>query len=340
MGVALGLVAMPLVVTALYASHLVFDVQLKGNVTLTFSTADPLKVFSGDGVTPLASGDAIDFGTAEVDVWGTIATRPKRVVVRNTSNTRELVIVTGDGGSNIVPVFGTTKAHLKVAPDNQFTLEPTGFSGDTVEGWVGLNFLAPATGSFSATIVFSATAIGLPPLPDKITFEDPSLGNLCRFSDAGPLRDEYLMSHGVVFRGAPPTSPHGLAALHECSNLGGVGSHVTGDYFLAGISTATMANSGVPWLPEVITFIHPVSEVWFYGCSCGSGTGYTLSLQGYDGPDATGALIAIESKLTTTDWQLWRITAPEDSPFSSVKLSGPAGSHTLVIDDLEWRWVE
>ena len=77
-GAVLALLAAPLVVTALYASHLVFDVQLKANVTLSFSNADPLKVFSGDGVTPLASGDAIDFGTAEVDVWGTVATRPKK----------------------------------------------------------------------------------------------------------------------------------------------------------------------------------------------------------------------------------------------------------------------
>ena len=144
----------------------------------------------------------------------------------------------------------------------------------------------------------------------------------------------------MEFRGAPPTSPHGLAVLHECSNLGGIASHGTGDYFLAGSSTATMASGGVPWLPEIITFVHPVSQVWFYGCSCGSATNYNLSLQGYDGPGATGAEIATESKLTSANWQLWKITAPGDSAFSSVKLSGPAGSHTLVMDDLEWRWVE
>ena len=95
-------------------------------------------------------------------------------------------------------------------------------------------------------------------------------------------------------------------------------------------------------MPEVITFVYPVSELWLYACSCGSSFSYTLILQGYEGPEATGVEIATASRPTTRSWEQWRITAPEGTAFRSVKLTAStnAGSATLVLDDLEWDWVE
>ena len=106
---------------------------------------------------------------------------------------------------------------------------------------------------------------------------------------------------------------NGLAVLHECGNFE-IGSHSTGDYFLAGRPTAEMANSGVSWLPEVITFTHPVTELSLYACGCRTSLGYSLSLTGYAGPQATGAELANHSQLTTREWQLWTVEAPENAP--------------------------
>ena len=342
-GIALAVVVMLLAAAAIYAGHLVFDVNITGNVQLAISTADPLEVYlvsPDDSLVLLSGGDTINFGLATVDYWDTAPTPLKKVAVKNTANTPELVIVTGDLGDGILPLFGLTKASLKPAPDNEFRLEPAGMSGDMTTGWLGLKFLDLSTGSKRTTIIFRATAITASPLLNKIDFENPSLGQPCRLSDVNPLRNEYLQSHGVEFHGDTPTSLNGLAVLHECSNFGGITSHTTGDYFLAGIDGVQMLNGGNPFLPEVITFIHPVSEIWFYACSCGSSFSYTLFLHGYDGPDATGTQIVSDSRLTTTDWQLWKVTAPENKAFRSVKLSGTVGARNLVVDDLEWKWAE
>ena len=102
-----------------------------------------------------------------------------------------------------------------------------------------------------------------------------------------------------------------------------------------------MANGGVPWLPEVVTFSQPVSEVSLFACSCGSiFGGYTLSIHGYDGPDGTGTEVANDSRLTTNDWQVWRIVAPTNVTIRSIVLSETGGAGTLVLDDLEWKRAE
>ena len=130
-------------------------------------------------------------------------------------------------------------------------------------GWLGLEFLDATTGSKSTTttIIFRATATVEPQLLTKIDFEDPSLGQLERFSDAMPLRNQYLQSHGVSFRGDTPTSINGLAVLHKSSGFG-IGSHGTGDYFFAGIDGGSMLNGGNPFLPEVIDLaMFPLTHV-------------------------------------------------------------------------------
>ena len=331
--------AILLISTAGHAARTVSGLQTSTYVPLAISTGAPIQILLGDGVTVLASGDAVSFGTVEVDYWGTAPVPLTRLLVVDNSSTQQRVVVTGDMGDDILPVFGTSKTDLKKAPENEFILDPKGTTSDTMSGWLGLQFLNLATGETSTTIIFRARAVPASPLPTKIDFEDPGLGNLCAFADAIPLRNNYLQSHGVRFRGGTPASPHGLAVLHECSKLGGITSHGTGDYFLAGSDTAKMANEGVPRLPEVVTFIHPVSEVWFYACSCGKAGGYTLQLHGYEGPDATGAQIASDSRLTDQTWQLWKVTAPASNAFRSVKLSKDPITHNLVLDDLEWKWV-
>ncbi len=333
---ALALIMVILTSGAIFAGHRIFDVDILGNIRFTVSAQHPLQILSGDGQTPIGSGDSLSFGTVQLDYWGTGRVPPQKVFIRNNSDTWERIIVTGDMGDGIVPLFGLTDTTLLPAPDNAFLLALKGATGDDVMGWLGLGLLAPSSGSKQITITFSATDIAIPSLSTRIDFEDPAIGRRCSFNAASPLRDRYLKSHGVVFMG--DTDVNGLAVLHECSNLE-IQSHSPGEYFLAGNSSATMVDSGVPWLPEVITFSHPVYEVWLYACKCGSLFGnYVLSLHGYDEPNATGILIGSDSRATTSDWQQWKLTASLDRPIRSIKLTATGEGHILVVDDLEWKW--
>ena len=307
-----------------------------GTALLAFPANAPIEIFSGDRTTLISSGDTIDFGTVELDYWGKGLTPTRVVYVRNTSTTPVEVEVTGDLQGGVLPLFGPSEETLKPWPHNGFELAPSGDTGDMVMGWLGLEFLDATTSSKSTTIIFRATATVEPHLLTKIDFEDPSLGQLERFSDAMPLRNQYLQSHGVSFRGDTPTSINGLAVLHKSSGFG-IGSHGTGDYFFAGIDGGSMLNGGNPFLPEAIDFVQGVTQVWLYGCSCG-GPAFTMTLEGYDGPGAAGSVLASESHSTSNSWQLWSISAPSGSSFRSVKLSHGGGAHTVVVDDLEWRW--
>ena len=145
-GMILVLAAALLAVGVAYATHQVFDVNLTGNVQLSISATDPLQVFSGDGVTQLNSGDAINFGAADVDFWGTGPVPTQRVLVVNTSNTVEQVVVTGDGGDGVVPVFGPTPEEMVPWPDHVFLLQRQGISGDRMWGYLGLTPNPPKDG--------------------------------------------------------------------------------------------------------------------------------------------------------------------------------------------------
>ena len=173
-GFALALFATLVTAGYLYANHLVFDVNVIGNMQMTLSTQDPLVVLSGDGQTLIGSGDTLEFGTVEVDYWGTSPVPVKRVTIKNTSSTPELVIVTGDLTDGVLPLFGFTRAGLKPAPGNAFRLEPAGESGDTATGWIGLRFLAPpgqirpTAGGKRTTIIIRASEIPVPVLASKL----------------------------------------------------------------------------------------------------------------------------------------------------------------------------
>ena len=129
-------------------------------MTLSLGVADPLEVYlvSGDGtLVRLLDGDPLDFGVAQIDVWGTGPKTLRKVAVRNTSSTPEQVIVTGDPSGGILPLFGTSSGDLKLGPENAFILQPAGTPGDTIIGWLGLKFLMATEGSRSTTIIFRAT---------------------------------------------------------------------------------------------------------------------------------------------------------------------------------------
>ena len=330
-----------LVATAtLYGSHTPSEVDVTGSVRVSVSADPPIHLLAGDGQTSLASSDALDFGTVELDYWGTGPTPTVKLTVRNTSDTPELVSVTGDTSLGVVPVFGLHPEDLLRWPDNGFRLAASGDSGDRVEGWIGLH-LGPEPGQDrvrsgvkETTVTLSATAPALPALPVELGFEDPTLGRVCLLSKALPLRDRFVLSHGVAFSGDAPTS--GMAVLHRCANLDTPPS--TGDYFLVSNSSAVMASGGVPWLPAVITFSYPVSEVEVRACSCGSSIGYTLRLRGYTGPHASGEEIGEDSHVTEGRWMEWRLVAPPNRSIQSVQLDESGGGRLLVVDLLEWRW--
>ena len=185
-GIVLAVLTMIMAGAAIYAFHtgLVFKVDLKGDAVLQISTADPMEVYlvSGDGtLVLLKSGDTLDFGLAEVDFWGTGPTPKKQVKVKNTSNTYEQVMVTGDQGGGILPLFGTKATNLQPAPKNAFILASSGDTGDMIMGYLGIKFLPGpgqtqlATGTKQTTIIFRATDV--PPEPARIAFTTYKDGN-------------------------------------------------------------------------------------------------------------------------------------------------------------------
>ena len=158
-----------------YATQQIFDVAIQGDVLLSVTAEDPLVVYSGDGMTPIDSGDTVDFGTVELDYWGTGPIPLIKVLVVNTSQTPEQVVVVGDGGDGIVPVFGPTMDDMVPAPDNSFVLQPEGETGDRMWGYVGLTFPDPTDGAKSTTIIFRATD-EIAPVPDPTPTPTPHPG--------------------------------------------------------------------------------------------------------------------------------------------------------------------
>ncbi len=156
----------------IYATQRVFDVNITGNVDLIV-VGDPIQILSGDGVTPINTGEPLEFGRAAIDFFGR-GPVPVRgpFYTKNLSNGPVLVIVTGDFGNGIVPLFGPTTGDLKPAPANAFRLER---SGDTMMGYLGLKFLAPSTGSKQTTIIFRATEAS--PALARIAFTSERDGN-------------------------------------------------------------------------------------------------------------------------------------------------------------------
>ena len=82
------------------------------------------------------------------------------MVVKNFSATIVQVVVTGDGGDEIIPLFGPVTGDLKSDPDNAFVLQPQGQPGDMTMGYVGLTLMQFTPGSKTTTIIFRATEPG------------------------------------------------------------------------------------------------------------------------------------------------------------------------------------
>ena len=339
-GLALTLTALLLTASAIYAGYRAFNVEVAGAVALSVSVEDPIEVYlvSGDATLLLTGDDTVDFGTARVDFWGTVTTTAREFEVWNTSFSWEEVTVSGDMADGVLPVYGSTVEALRPWPENAFRLAPMGQTGDSARGWVGLRFLDRTPGEKRTTVIFRAVEIQGPDAPSlgtRIDFEDPELGELCRFDHAIPLRDEYLETHGVSFSG--DAQEDGLAVLHRCSNLG-PGSHSTGDYFLAGNERATLSNGGIPRLPITIAFSHDVTEVSLWAAQGVKSQPFTLSIRGYNGPNATGDEVVTASQATTFTWQRWTLAAPTGKTIKSVVVAKSTEGHSLVIDDLEWKW--
>ena len=155
--IALAAIVALVVAAGLNANQRFFDVGLNASVNLVVS-GDAIQIFSGDGVTPVNSGDSLDFGTAAVDFFGRGPT-PVRgpFIIKNVSNGSVRVIVTGDMRDGIVPLFGTSQTDLKPAPDNAFTLATPSDTGDHTMGYLGLKFGDLKVGQKSTTIIFRAT---------------------------------------------------------------------------------------------------------------------------------------------------------------------------------------
>ena len=115
--IVLGVAAMLLAGAAIYAQQ-VFNVNLTGNLTLVIS-GDAIQVYEGDGVTPINTGGALNFGTVSVDFFGN-APEPVYglLYVKNLANVRVEVSVTGDLRDSILPLWGSTRETLQPYPDN------------------------------------------------------------------------------------------------------------------------------------------------------------------------------------------------------------------------------
>ena len=155
--ILLAAVAALLVVSGLYANHRFFEVYLNASANLVVS-GDAIQIFSGDSVTPVESGDSLDFGTTAVDFFGR-GPVPVRgpFIIKNLSNGPVRVEITGDMRDGVVPLFGPSTTDLKPAPDNAFTLAAPGITGDTLMGYLGLKFGDLEAGQKSTTIIFRAT---------------------------------------------------------------------------------------------------------------------------------------------------------------------------------------
>ena len=191
---------MLLAVATLYAAQQIFDVNIKTTVQLGISAEDPLQILSGDGQTPIESGDTISFGNVDVDFWGTGPVPMRKVFVKNTSNTPEHVVVTGDLNDGVLPLFGLTEDNLKPWPDNGFDLAASGDTGDTVMGWLGLKFLDLTAGGKSTTIIFRATAIMGDAGPDPI---HPPAGMVGWWPGDGNAKDIVGGNHVTLSGDAP-----------------------------------------------------------------------------------------------------------------------------------------
>ena len=156
-GVLVMAVVVLLTIGATYvAAQGIFDKTVTGAWTVAIS-GDAIQVYEADGTTVVS---AIDFGTSFKDFFGNVPIPTHKVVVKNLSATVVEVVITGDQGDGIIPLFGPVTGDLKPDPDNAFVLQPQGQSGDMTMGYVGLTLRQFTPGSKTTTIIFRAKEAG------------------------------------------------------------------------------------------------------------------------------------------------------------------------------------
>ncbi len=211
--------------SVIYATHLVFDVNITGSVNL-ITGGDPIQILSGDDRISIVSGDSLDFGTAVLDFFGR-GPVPVRgpIYVTNVSNGPVIVVVTGDFRNDIVPLFGRTTGDLKPPPANAFRLDR---SGDMMVGYLGLKFLAPSTGIKQTTIIFRATDVepsALQPPAGMVSWW-PGDGNANDIVDGNPgaLTGDATFAPGMVGKGFSLDGTGDFVLVADSANL-----NITGD---------------------------------------------------------------------------------------------------------------
>ena len=307
--------------------------------TVSVSAQDSLQVFLVMDSTRvlLEEETQLTVGGKAVGYRDKVVPLPLEVEVHNATSDWLAMRVTVDAPNGVVPIFGDV--HLP-GSDASVNLAPKGASGSGVMGL--LDFQLQQTGSLRrvTSIEFTtrqADTSQQPSLPTSLGFEEDSLGELCSFLDADPIRDEFLESHGVSFQAGHPDD--GLAILHECGNFG-LDSRGDGDYILVGNERGELANEGIPELPLIATFTQPVTQVSLWAATGVRGGPDTLSLKltAYANAGGSGDVVASSSLDASMQWQQLSVQAPENKSFKSAKLTNESDVHSYLVDDMEWTW--
>ena len=307
--------------------------------TVSVSAQDSLQVFlvMDSARVLLEEETQLTVGGKAVAYRDKVVPLPLEVEVHNATSDWLAMRVTGDAPNSVVPIFGDV--HLP-GSDASVNLAPKGAPGSGVMGL--LDFQLQQTGSLRrvTSIEFTtrqADTSQQPSLPTSLGFEDDSLGELCSFLDADPIRDEFLESHGVSFRAGD--ADDGLAILHECGNFG-LDSRGDGDYLLVGNERGELANEGYPELPLIATFTEPVTQVSLWAAAGVRAEPDTLSLtlRAYAYAGGSGDVVASSSLDASMQWQQLNVQAPENKSFKSAKLTNESDVHSYLVDDMEWTW--
>jgi hypothetical protein len=173
---------------------------------------------------------------------------------------------------------------------------------------VGVAAGVPAAGGFEASV------------PGDIDFDDGP--KPCNFSETVALTTEYS-ALGVVFSG--PGGPHGGAILDECGSFG-VSGHSSPN-FLAFNVAAVLANGGIPFGPETLTFSVAVDTV---AINAGCEPAGTITLECFD---AGAASVGSQSITATAALQPLSVTAAGQIASCRLSFTGTVA----VFDDLTYN---
>ena len=309
--------------------------------TVSVSSQDSLQVFLVvDTNRVLLDGDTeLTVGGEAAAYLDNVVPLPLEVEIYNATPNRLAMRATSGPSAGIIPIFGDVPLP---GSNTSVDLAPKGSPGSGVMGL--LDFELEHTDSLRRRthIEFTtspADASQQPSLPTSLGFEDDSLGQLCSFLDADPIRDEFMESHGVSFQAGHPDD--GMAVLHECGNFG-LDSRSGGDYILVGNERGELANEGIPELPLTATFSQPVTVVSLWaaaGVRAGPDT-LSLALTAYSNAGGSGDVVASSTLDASMQWQQLSVQAPNGKTIKSVKLTNESEVHSYLVDDMEWAWAQ